>query len=167
MDENRLRSELEDSFRNRAHLYRILLEELTARDGAAEAEAIMIAVCETRGREVAKEAFGAFCAPDAETDARKIGEAFLAASPAGGELYPVVVERFADGIAFQVTSCPLKNAWKDAGLSDARIATLCRIAGAFDRGLFEATGIHFANRTWTPGAGEGCCHIELRNTKSG
>ncbi len=161
MDLTRLKRELEDSFRNRGHLYRILLEELTARHGAAEAEDIMIAVCETRGREVAQEAFAVF----GPSDALSIGEAFLAASPAGGQLYPVEVERFPEGISFQVKSCPLKSAWKDAGLSDVKIATLCRIAGAFDRGLFEATGIQFTNRTWTPGAGEGCCHIALRSTK--
>ncbi|MCZ8547009.1 hypothetical protein OOJ09_22710 [Mesorhizobium qingshengii] len=40
---------------------------------------------------------------------------------------------------------------------------LCRIAGAFDRGLFEATGVRFENITWTPGHGSGCCHIALTN----
>ena len=59
--------------------------------------------------------------------------------------------------------CPLKDAWVEAGVGDEKLATLCRIAGAFDRGLFEATGVRFDNVTWTPGHGSNCCHIRLRN----
>ena len=44
-------------------------------------------------------------------------------------------------------------------------ARLCRIAGAFDRGLFEATGVRFSNATWTEGA-EGCCRIDLADAES-
>jgi len=40
-------------------------------------------------------------------------------------------------------------------------ATLCRIAGAVDRGMFEAAGFAIENRTWTPGA-PGCCHLSVR-----
>ncbi len=32
----------------------------------------------------------------------------------------------------------------EAGASEERLATLCRIAGGFDRGLFEATGVRFS-----------------------
>jgi hypothetical protein len=49
----------------------------------------------------------------------------------------------------------------------AKLATLCCIAGAFDRGLFEATGVRFDNATWTPGHGSGCCHIALTNRDAG
>jgi hypothetical protein len=157
MGEERLRRELADSFMNRAHLYRLMLEELEARMPAAEAEALLSAVCRRRGQEVAAGAFAGF-GPD---DARALGEAFLSASPDGGRLYPTEVTRMEGGIAFRVLSCPLKSAWQAAGLPAERIAALCRIAGTFDRGLFEATGVRFANETWT--AGEGCCRISLRN----
>ena len=73
------------------------------------------------------------------------------------------VDRGPDHIAFKVKRCPLKDAWVEAGVGVEKLATLCRIAGAFDRGLFEATGIRFANVTWTPGHGSGCCHIALAN----
>lgn len=157
--EDLLRRELADAFRNRAHLYRLLFEELADRFGDGEAEAVLARVCERRGREVARAAFGHLGAGDA----RAVGEAFLAASPDGGRLYPTEVERLADGIRFAVRSCPLKSAWVDEGLAPDRVATLCRIAGAFDRGLFEATGARFRNRTWEPGDGPGCCRIELRD----
>ncbi len=78
-------------------------------------------------------------------------------------MYPTEVERRADGISFRVQRCPLKDAWRDAGVGDGRLQTLCRIAGAFDRGLFEATGICFTNRTWQVGDGDHCCEIHLTN----
>ncbi|MBM6594074.1 L-2-amino-thiazoline-4-carboxylic acid hydrolase [Microvirga pudoricolor] len=152
-----LARELESAFRNRADLYRLFYDELVGRFGEEAAEDVMIQAVEKRGQEVAALAFKGF----GPTDARAIGEAFLAVSPDGGRMYPTHVSRRADGISFEVQRCPLKDAWVEAGVSEDRLATLCRIAGAFDRGLFEATGIRFENRTWTPGHGSGCCHIHL------
>ena len=152
-----LARELEAAFRNRADLYRLFLDELTGEMGAERAEALMIRAVERRGREVAAAAFAGF----GDSDARAIGEAFLAVSPDGGRMYPTEVERGPDRISFQVKRCPLKDAWVEAGVGEEKLATLCRIAGAFDRGLFEATGVRFDNVTWTPGHGDGCCHICL------
>lgn len=159
---HRLSRELDAAFQNRADLYRLFYAELETAYGAAEAEAIMIRVVEKRGREVAAAAFAQF----GPQDARAIGEAFLAVSPDGGRMYPTDVDRRDDSISFYVKRCPLKDAWVAAGLDGERLATLCRIAGAFDRGLFEATGIQFENVTWTPGHGSGCCHIHLSNASS-
>jgi hypothetical protein len=155
----KLSRELEAAFRNRADLYRLLLDELTVEVGAEAAEAVLIRAIEKRGREVAGAAFNDF----GPNDARAIGEAFLSVSPDDGKMYPTEVERGAEGIAFRVRRCPLKEAWVESGVGDEKLATLCRIAGAFDRGLFEATGIRFENITWTPGHGSGCCHIRLTN----
>ncbi len=154
-----LSRELDAAFRNRADLYRLFYEELLARFGPKEAEDIMIKTVERRGREVAAAAFSRF----GPNDARALGEAFLAISPDGGRMYPTDVERSETRIGFRVRRCPLKDAWTDAGLDGERLATLCRIAGAFDRGLFEATGVRFSNVTWTPDHGSGCCHIQLEN----
>lgn len=154
----RLAHELEASFRNRADLYRLLLAELTTSLGAQDAEALLVRAIEQRGREVAI-AFRDFD----PNQAREIGEAFLAVSPNGGRMYPTEVHRREDGISFRVLRCPLKDSWRDAGVGDAKLQTLCRIAGAFDRGLFEATGVCFANRTWQVGDGDHCCEIHLTN----
>jgi hypothetical protein len=155
-----LSRELDSAFRNRADLYRLFYDELAGEYGPEKAEAIMVKVVERRGREVAALAFSDF----GPTDACKIGEAFLAVSPDGGRMYPTDVERSDTAISFKVKRCPLKDAWVEAGVGDEKLATLCRIAGAFDRGLFEATGVRFENVTWTPGHGSGCCHIRLSNT---
>jgi len=156
---DKLSRELDIAFRNRADLYRLFLDELTKEIGPQAAEAVMIRTIEKRGREVAAVAFAGF----GPNDARAVGEAFLAVSPDDGRMYPTEVERSAEGIAFKVRRCPLKDAWVEAGVGDRKLATLCRIAGAFDRGLFEATGVRFENVTWTPGHGPGCCHIRLTN----
>jgi hypothetical protein len=155
----KLARELEAAFRNRADLYRLFYDELVRRFGEDTAEDIMIRTVEKRGQEVAAVAFADF----GPQEARAIGEAFLAVSPDGGRMYPTHVSRRPDGISFEVRRCPLKDAWVEAGVSEDRLATLCRIAGAFDRGLFESTGIRFENKTWTPGHGTGCCHIHLSN----
>ena len=153
----KLAAELDAAFRNRADLYRLMLDELAAEFGDDKAEEVLVRAIEKRGREVAEVAFAQF----GPNDARAIGEAFLAVSPDGGRMYPADVERSDSHIAFKVKRCPLKDAWVDAGVGDDKLATLCRIAGAFDRGLFEATGVRFDNVTWTPGHGSGCCHICL------
>jgi L-2-amino-thiazoline-4-carboxylic acid hydrolase-like protein len=158
----KLSRELDSAFRNRADLYRLFLDELTAELGAEKAEAVMVRTIEQRGREVAAVAFADF----GPNDAPAIGEAFLAVSPDGGRMYPTEVERSSDR-AFKVRRCPLKDAWVEAGVGEEKLATLCRIAGAFDRGLFEATGVRFDNVTWTPGHGPGCCRITLTNRDSG
>ncbi|WP_315925010.1 L-2-amino-thiazoline-4-carboxylic acid hydrolase [Mesorhizobium sp. SP-1A] len=155
----KLARELEAAFRNRADLYRLFLDELTGELGAERAEALMVRIVERRGREVAAVAFSGY----GPNDARAIGEAFLAVSPDDGRMYPTEVERGTDRISFKVKRCPLKDAWTEAGVGEEKLATLCRIAGAFDRGLFEATGVRFDNVTWTPGHGNGCCHICLTN----
>jgi hypothetical protein len=61
----------------------------------------------------------------------------------------------------QVRRCPLKDTWVEAGLPSGRVAALCRLAGAFDKGLFEAAGLLFSNETWTEARGGGCCWITL------
>ena len=152
-----LSRELDGAFRNRADLYRLFLDELTAELGSERAEAVMVEAIEKRGREVAAAAFAAF----GPNEARRIGEAFLAVSPDGGRMYPTEVDRSDHDIAFRVKRCPLKDAWVAAGVGEEKLATLCRIAGAFDRGLFEATGVRFDNVTWSPGHGSDCCHIRL------
>jgi hypothetical protein len=151
-----LRGELEEAFRNRAHLYRILLEELEAELGPERAEAVLARAVERRGREVAAGLFAGLAA-----DPQAVGARFLAASPDGGRLYPHDAECRDGAMAIRVHRCPLKEAWRESRLGPERIATLCRIAGAFDRGLFEAAGLTFTNETWSEGRGGGCCWIRL------
>ena len=151
-----LRRELEEAFRGRAHLYRLFLDELEAELGPQRAEALMARALERRGREVAALLFEAM-----PPDPLAIGDRFLSVSPDSGRMYPHEAERHEDRMCIRVHRCPLKDAWRDEGLAPERIAALCRIAGAFDKGLFEAAGLAFTNETWTERRGGGCCWISL------
>jgi L-2-amino-thiazoline-4-carboxylic acid hydrolase len=159
--EDTLRRELEEAFRNRAHLYRLLLDELEAEVGPTRAEALLARVLERRGAEVASALF-----KDVPPDPVAIGDCFLAVSPDEGHMYPHDAERGANHMTIRVNRCPLKDAWVDGGLPPDRIASLCRIAGAFDRGLFEAAGLAFANETWSEERGGGCCWIKLERVSA-
>ena len=154
--EDTLRNELEGAFRNRADLYWLFLDELEAEIGPERAEALMARALERRGREVAAALF-----KDVPPDPVAVGDCFLAVSPDGGRMYPHEAERGPDSMTIRVHRCPLKDAWNAAGLPPERVATLCRIAGAFDKGLFEAAGLAFSNRTWSEERGGGCCWITL------
>lgn len=151
-----LKREVDDAFKARAHLYRLMLDVIGERHGPDEAEAILTEIVLRRGVEVAQPLFqGCDVTPEA------IGRRFLSVSPAGGTLYPHDVKQSDGAFTISVHRCPLKEAWREAGLSDQRIATLCRIAGAFDKGLFEAAGLGFENSTWSAERGGGCCRITL------
>jgi hypothetical protein len=151
-----LRRELEDAYRNRAHLYRVIYDELAESLGAEPAERLLARAIERRGREVAAGLF-----QDTPRNAQAIGRKFLSVSPDGGRMYPCKAEQHAGGMTVRVDRCPLQDAWNASGLAPERVATLCRIAGAFDKGLFEAAGVRFRNETWTPARGGGCCWIHL------
>lgn len=155
-DSELLRRELEDAFKNRAHLYRIMLAELTKELGTERAGAVMARILEQRGREVAAVLFQGI-----EGDAVAIGRRFLSVSPDGGRMYPNEATFSDSQCSFRVTRCPLQDAWRESGLTDQEVATLCSLAGAFDKGLFEAAGITFSNETWSRERGGGCCWITL------
>jgi L-2-amino-thiazoline-4-carboxylic acid hydrolase len=152
-----LRRELTEAFKARAHFYRVMLDVLTDRHGATEAEAVLTQVCERRGREVAQTLFVGLPA-----DPHAIARRFLSVSPDGGDLYPHETVAMPESVTINVHACPLKQAWLEAGLPAEDVARLCRIAGAFDRGLFEAAGVGFENSTWSQARGGGCCRITLR-----
>jgi hypothetical protein len=156
-----LRRELEEAFRSRGHLYRVLLEELESEIGLDRATAVMRRALERRGEEVATGLF-----QDTPPDPIAVGDRFLSVSPDNGRLYPHEVEKKGDTIEIRVHRCPLKDSWSASGLSPERIAVLCKIAGAFDKGLFEAAGVAFSNQTWSQERGGGCCWIKLERCET-
>ncbi len=130
---------------------------MTAALGAERAEALLGRAIERRGREAGRAMFAGVDS----ADPRAVADAFLAASPDAGALYPSETAAAADGsVTIRVTKCPLQDAWRGAGLPPERIQRLCRIAGRFDNGLFGATRVDLSTETWAPGR-DGCCRIRL------
>ena len=151
------RSHLVGQMKNRALIYMEIYDVLAAELGAARAEAMLAKAIYNRGRKMGK-AFAKF----SPADLAGLREAFLASVPGGEAIFqPQVLKSDAESLQIQLHGCPLKDAWRDAGLPEEKVETLCRIAGAVDKGLFEGAGFAFENRTWTPGA-SGCCFLSIR-----
>jgi hypothetical protein len=158
-DADQLERELKDSFKNRALIYWAIYDELRRELGAEKAGAVLSRAIERRGKEAGDALFRGIPA-----DPVKIGERFLVASPANGRLFPTDVRRDdKGGMHIQVKVCPLKEAWEESGLPAADMATICRIAGHFDNGVFGDRGVKFSADTWTEGKA-GCCHLHLERS---
>ena len=150
------RADLIAQMKNRALIYMEIYDVLAEELGSARAEALLTKAIYRRGRSA-----GAALAKYAPADLAGLREAFLAHVPGGSEIFrPEVLRADAGHLEIQLHGCPLKDAWREAGLAEEKVATLCRIAGAVDKGLFEGAGFAFENRTWTAGA-RGCCFLRV------
>jgi hypothetical protein len=158
MDADLLKRELDDAYKARARLYRAILDELTVEIGAERAEAVLSRAIEKRGIAAGNALFGKLANPSA----KDVADRFLSVSPAEGTLYPHRREDHDGGasVSVKVHRCPLQEAWREDGASDAEIERLCRISGRFDTGCFGVAGVPFAATTWTPGS-DGCCTLFL------
>lgn len=151
------RKDLIAQMKNRALIYMEMYDVLAEELGAARAETLLSRAIYRRGR-----AAGAALAKFAPADLAGLKTAFLQAVPGGEELFkPEVLRNDTERLEIQLHGCPLKDAWREAALPEEKVAMLCRIASAVDRGLFEGAGFAFQNRTWTPGA-PGCCFLSIR-----
>ncbi len=155
-DVQKLKTALRGAFANRAMAYLHFYRSIAKRHGEDEAAEIMKEALYARGCEI-----GALFGHVAPTDMDGIRDAFLDFIPDHDLLDPEVRRADADGVDIKFHRCPLKEAWVEAGLSDADIAKLCEIAGVVDNGTFEGAGFTFSADTWKPGE-EGCCFLHIR-----
>jgi hypothetical protein len=150
------RRDLVAQMKNRALVYMEIYEVLAAELDEARAEELLTRAIYRRGR-----AMGKNFAQYGPGDLEGLRTAFLGSVPGGQSIFqPEVLKRGGAELEIQLHGCPLKDAWREAGLSETKVATLCRLAGAVDKGLFEGAGFRFENRTWTPGA-QGCCFLHV------
>ncbi len=161
MSEELLRSQLYESFKNRALIYHLIFDELREELGQDRAEEILSRAIYRRGQQRGREQFARF-APD---DLAGLKAAFLEGLADEGRMFqPEVLRDDAGGLDIQFRACPLRDAWQQAGLPDEDVAVLCRIASQIDEGTFEAAGFRFSIDTWRPD-GQGCCHLHVRPGK--
>jgi hypothetical protein len=96
------------------------------------------------------------------SDLEGLKQAFLANMADDGRMFsPAVTRSDADGLDVHLMTCPLKDAWLEAGLAETEVAELCAIAATVDDGMFRAAGFDFSADTWHPGC-TGCCHLHIR-----
>ena len=151
------RRDLVGQIKNRALIYLEIFDVLADELGAARAENLLAQAIYRRGISAGKA-----LAKHAPDDLQGLKRSFLANVPGGKDLFkPELLRCDKERLEIQLHACPLKDAWREAGLPEEKIATLCRIAGAVDKGLFQGAGFKFQNRTWTPGA-NGCCFLSVR-----
>jgi hypothetical protein len=151
-----LQNALQGANEARGHLYLALLRVLERRFGRDAAIAAMREALRDWGRHL-----GQGLARHAPADFEGLARDFVQA-PDGGRMFQPAVHRCdASGIDTQMMSCPLKQAWRDAGLPDDEIALLCSVASEADHGTMEAAGFQLEIETWQPGR-VGCCVLRIR-----
>jgi hypothetical protein len=155
----RSQAETRAAFENRALMYAYLYEELADELGPDRATEVMKRAIHRRGLEVGRAYRPAAHAGDLE----EVGHIFCDRSPCDGTLFePGIEEEGDERIVLRMTSCPLVDAWRGAGIDPDDIEKLCDIASAVDEGTFEGAGLEltFLDRIGRPGAEK--CLLELR-----
>lgn len=149
----RLEAALEDANRARADLYRSFFAAIEKRVGRESAVAIMKEAIRSWGEGLGHglKGCGIVDLPAA-----------FAMQPDGGKLFQPRIDRL-DDAAFDVQfeTCPLKQRWIDAGLSDADVELFCEIAAEADYGTLTAAGFDISIGTWKAG-NRGCCTLRIR-----
>ena len=117
-----LRVQLRNAMKARAMVYAAVYDELEAELGAAKAEEILKRAIYKRGLAIGQQ-FKRFGPRDIEG----LREAFIAFVPDGGRVFQPEVKRCdAGGLDIKFHACPLKEAWLEAGMSEAKVAKLCQ-----------------------------------------
>ena len=162
MSEESMRKLLVNAMKSRAMFYYAFYKEFGAEIGPEKTAAIMKRAIYKQGLEIGKR-FKEF----APCDMHGLKDAFLGFVPDPKGTFNPEVERCDDeGIDIQLHTCPLRDAWQEAGLSDEEVAMMTHIAGQVDNGTFEGAGFSFNAETWQPGR-KGCCHLHIRPGEKG
>jgi hypothetical protein len=161
MSEEQLRRELVDSYKNRAILYALIFDELRNHCGEANAEEIMGQAIYRRGEQKGRAKYAQFAPKDLDG----VKRAFLSGSADEGRMFqPEVIHEEPGRLDILHHKCPLLEAWREMGLPDEDVATLCRIASRIDYGTFEAAGFRFSLDAWQPGR-DHCCVLHIESGK--
>jgi len=152
-----LRNQVKNLLKSRAMLIASLLDALEPEMGLVRAEALLTRVMHQRSVGAGKQ-FLSDCAPD---NMPLLRERFINFLPDHGGLFNIATTRCdATGLGLKFQTCPIKQAYEEAGLSPERMQVLLRICGGGDVGLFEGAGFSIRNDTWSPGDA-GCCHLHI------
>lgn len=146
---------LYDAIKERGRFYLVMFRELSKRYGEMEAKSVMRSASYAYGLDI-----GQKLACFAPRDFAGMAEGF-AKAPDDGATFAPDIRRLDDGcLEVQMMTCPIKDAWVEAGCSDEEICTLLQCASALDEATLEAAGFDYEIELWSPGK-EGCCHTRL------
>jgi len=161
MAEEKLRELLYGQIKNRAMMYYYIFKELRDELGEEKAVRIMKRAIYKRGLDIGK--MLRQYAPD---NLEGLRDAFISRIvPDGDKMFdPQVLRCDSEELEIKLRQCPLKDAYREAGLNEDEMATMLSIAGQVDAGTFEGAGFTFSAETWEPGK-EGCCHLHISPKK--
>ena len=155
MTPKRSNPQLHDAIKERGRAYLIVFRELSKRYGEAEAVSVMRSASYEHGK-----AIGEPLACYAPRDFAGMAEGF-AKAPDNGETFSPDIRQLDDTcLEVKMMTCPIKDAWVEAGCSDEEICTLLHCASALDEGTFDAAGFDYEIELWSPGK-EGCCLTKI------
>ena len=148
-------SPLSEAIKERGRIYLEIFRELSKRYGETEAISVLRRASSARGRAV-----GERLTHLAPGDFAGMARCY-ALDPDDGATYSTEIRQLSDRcLEFKNMTCPLKEAWVEAGCSDAEVCTLLHCASGWDEAALEAAGFAYELELWTPGK-EGCCRTKI------
>ena len=150
-------SVLVNELKNRARIYVHVYRELSKELGQERASTLLKRVLYARGREKGAQ----LAAKTREPNLHALAAAFVEGKGELDAFGHEVVQELSDCVLLRLNSCPLVEAWEEAGLSAAEKRTMCDIADQVDFGKFEAAGYKLAFHCRIA---DGCESCDLRVT---
>lgn len=146
---------LYDAIRERGTAYLVVFRELSKRYGEAEAISVMRSASYEHGKMI-----GAPLARFGPRDFAGMAEGFAKAPDGGATFLPEIRQLNETCLEVKMMSCPVKDAWVEAGCTDQEICTLLHCASALDEGTLDAAGFAYEIELWSPGK-KGCCLTKI------
>lgn len=144
-----------DAIKERGRAYLVVFRELSKRYGEAEAISVMRSASYEHGLAIGKP-----LACFAPRDFVGMAEGFAKAPDNGATFSPDIRQLNESCLEVQMMTCPVKDAWVEAGCSDEEICTLLQCASALDEGTLDAAGFNYEIELWSPGK-QGCCLTKI------
>lgn len=161
MNQTAAASPLCNAIKDCARIYLAVFRVLSSRHGREEAINVLRGASREHGQAVGRKL--AHLAP---SDFAGMAEHWARAPDGGATFSPDIRKLDRVGLEVKMMACPLKDAWFEAGCSDAEVCTLLYCASAFDEAALEAAGFDYEMELWSPGK-EGCCLTKITEKLSG
>ncbi|WP_337660485.1 L-2-amino-thiazoline-4-carboxylic acid hydrolase [Anderseniella sp. Alg231-50] len=146
---------LHNAIKERGRAYLVVFRELSKRYGEAEAISVMRSASYEHGLAIGKP-----LACFAPRDFTGMADGYANAPDDGATFSPDIRQLDDTCLEVQMMTCPIKDAWVEAGCSDEEICTLLQCASALDEGTFDAAGFNYEIELWSPGK-QGCCLTKI------
>ena len=152
---------LYNAIKERGRLFLVVFRELSKRYGETEAISVMRSASYDYGLPIGKS-----LACFAPRDFAGMVEGY-ANTPDDGATYSPNIRRLDDTcLEVQMMTCPIKDAWVEAGCTDEEICTLLHCASALDEATLDVAGFDYELELWSPGKA-GCCVTKITEKSKG